>query len=53
LRFKYEGIVLPEMPPKEGIKGNINYFWRSGVNEHFLEERKEKLKQVLNRVLAC
>lgn len=32
LRFKYEGIVLPEMPPKEGIKGNLVYFWKNGVN---------------------
>jgi hypothetical protein len=41
------------MPPKEGIKGNITHLWKSGVNEEFLEERREKLKLVLNRVLAC
>ncbi len=35
---KYEGTILPEMPPKEGIKGNLSIFW--GPDKAFLTERK-------------
>lgn len=31
---RYEGFILPELPPKEGIKSNFSYFW--GVDEAFL-----------------
>jgi hypothetical protein len=42
------------MPPKEGIKGNWNYFWKTGgVDDDFLQERKEKLKLMLRRLVAC
>lgn len=42
LRRKYEGIALPDMPPKEGIKGGISQLW-SGVDDYFLLERRLKL----------
>ena len=41
LNQKYEGVILPEMPPKEGIKGNLTYFW--GIDKNFLDARKIKL----------
>lgn len=50
LREKYEGCILPKLPPKEGIKAGMNYFW--GIDEAFLEERKKKLEELLNRLLA-
>ena len=49
LRTKYEGVVLPEMPPKEGIKGGFNYLW--GIDGTFLFERREKLNCMLNRLM--
>ena len=41
---------MPKLPPKEGIKAGMNYFW--GINEAFLEERKKKLEELLNRLLT-
>ena len=35
LERKYEGVPLPKMPPKEGIKGGITQLL-SGVDEVFL-----------------
>ena len=40
---------MPKLPPKEGIKGGINYFW--GIDETFLEERRKKLEEMLNRLI--
>ena len=34
LNKRWEGFILPELPPKEGIKSNLSYFW--GVDEGFL-----------------
>jgi hypothetical protein len=42
LNRKYEGYCLPELPPKEGIKRNLSYFW--GIDEAFLNERQAKLE---------
>ena len=50
LRRKYEGIALPDMPPKEGIKGGITQLW-SGVDDYFLLERRLKLEAMFNRLL--
>ena len=50
LSRKYEGHILPELPPKEGIKSNLSYFW--GVDEAFLNERQLKLEDMLNVLLA-
>ena len=47
---KYEGFVLPELPPKEGIKSNLSYFW--GVDESFLNDRQQKLEELLNALLT-
>lgn len=41
LASRYEGCILPELPPKEGIKSNLSYF--RGVDEAFLNERQQKL----------
>jgi len=38
---KYEGFILPELPPKEGFKHNLQYFL--GLDEAFLNERQLKL----------
>lgn len=34
LNIKYEGLILPELPPKEGIKYNLSYL--TGIDEAFL-----------------
>jgi hypothetical protein len=50
LSRRYEGFILPELPPKEGIKSNLSYFW--GVDEAFLNERQVKLEEMMNILLA-
>ena len=45
LNKKYEGFILPELPPKEGIKSNLSYFW--GVDEAFLNDRQIKLEEMM------
>jgi len=42
LNKRWEGFILPELPPKEGIKSNLSYFW--GVDEAFLNDRQIKLE---------
>ena len=49
LRKKYEGVVLPEMPPKQGLKSGFTYLW--GIDKTFLFDRKEKLNTMLNRLM--
>lgn len=50
LSRRYEGFILPELPPKEGIKSNLSYFW--GVDEAFLNDRQVKLEEMLNILLS-
>ncbi len=49
LNKKYEGFILPELPPKEGIKSNLSYFW--GVDEAFLNDRQIKLEEMMNTLM--
>jgi hypothetical protein len=49
LTKQYEGFILPELPPKEGVKRNFSYFW--GINEAFLNERQQSLEDMLNNLL--
>lgn len=46
LNKRYEGFILPELPLKEGIKSNLSYF--RGVDEAFLNDRQQKLEEMLN-----
>jgi hypothetical protein len=46
LNSKYEGFILPELPPKEGLKANFTSFW--GLDEAFLNDRQQKLEDMLN-----
>ena len=50
LNRRYEGFILPQLPPKEGIKSNLSYFW--GVDEAFLNHRQQKLEDLLNGLLS-
>lgn len=38
---RFEGFILPELPPKEGLQSNFTYF--RGVDEEFLNDRQHKL----------
>jgi len=49
LEIQYEGFILPELPPKEGIKSNLSYF--RGIDEGFLNDRQLKLETMLNMLL--
>jgi len=41
---------LARLPPKEGLKAGINYFW--GIDEEFLEERRRRLEVMLNKLVG-